>query len=153
MRKLKDLFLISVVLLLVSCSMSAKSDKNETEKVAAQGEVVVLDKANFLTKVYNYEKNQSEWVYEGEKPCIVDFYADWCGPCKMLSPVIDGLADRYEGKVLVGKVNTDEQPELAIRFGVMSIPTVIFLKDGKEIDRKVGVMPEASYTAVLDANL
>ena len=58
MRKLKDLFLISVVLLLVSCSMSAKSDKNETEKVAAQGEVVVLDKANFLTKVYNYEKNQ-----------------------------------------------------------------------------------------------
>ena len=71
----------------------------------------------------------------------------------MLSPVIDGLADRYEGKVLVGKVNTDEQPELAVRFGVMSIPTVIFLKDGKEIDREVGVMPEASYTAVLDANL
>ena len=76
---------------------------------------------------------------------MVDFWATWCGPCKMLSPVIDGLADRYEGKVLVGKVNTDEQPELAIRFGVMSIPTVIFLKDGKEIDRKVGVMPEASY--------
>ena len=72
---------------------------------------------------------------------MVDFWATWCGPCKMLSPVIDGLADRYEGKVLVGKVNTDEQPELAIRFGVMSIPTVIFLKDGKEIDRKVGVMP------------
>ena len=84
---------------------------------------------------------------------MVDFWATWCGPCKMLSPVIDGLADRYEGKVLVGKVNTDEQPELAVRFGVMSIPTVIFLKDGKEIDRKVGVMPEASYTAVLDANL
>ena len=84
---------------------------------------------------------------------LVEFYSKTCGPCKMLSPVIDGLADRYEGKVLVGKVNTDEQPELAIRFGVMSIPTVIFLKDGKEIDRKVGVMPEASYTAVLDSNL
>ena len=88
-----------------------------------------------------------------DKLVFIDLYATWCGPCKMLSPVIDGLADRYEGKVLVGKVNTDEQPELAIRFGVMSIPTVIFLKDGKEIDRKVGVMPEASYTAVLDANL
>ena len=75
MRKLKDLFLISVVLLLVSCSMSAKSDKNETGNVAAQGEVVVLNKADFLTKVYNYEKNQTEWVYEGTKPCIVDFYA------------------------------------------------------------------------------
>lgn len=104
--------------------------------------VVTITKENFEAEVLH-----------STKPVLLDFWATWCGPCKMLSPVIDGLADRYEGKVLVGKVNTDEQPELAVRFGVMSIPTVIFLKDGKEIDRKVGVMPEASYTAVLDANL
>ena len=83
---------------------------------------------------------------------MVDFWADWCGPCKMLSPVIEDLAGQYEGKALVGKVNTDEEPELAMRYGVMSIPTVIFFKDGKEIDRKVGVMPPAAFTQVLDEN-
>ena len=127
MRKLKGLFLISVVLLLVSCSMSAKSDKNETEKVAAQGEVVVLDKANFLTKVYNYEKNQSEWVYEGEKPCIVDFYADWCGPCKKVAPILKELAGEYKNDIIIYKINVDNEKELAAAFGIQSIPTLLFI--------------------------
>ena len=83
---------------------------------------------------------------------MVDFWADWCGPCKMLSPVIEDLAGQYEGKAVVGKVNVDDEPELAMRYGVMSIPTVIFFKDGREIDRKVGVMPAAAFTQVLDAN-
>ena len=83
---------------------------------------------------------------------MVDFWADWCGPCKMLAPVIEDLAGQYEGRALVGKVNVDEEPELAMRYGVMSIPTVIFFKDGKEIDRKVGVMPAGAFTQVLDNN-
>ena len=83
---------------------------------------------------------------------MVDFWADWCGPCKMLAPVIDDLAAKYAGKAVVGKVNVDQEQELAIRYGVMSIPTVIFFKDGKEIDRKVGVMPAGAFTQVLDAN-
>lgn len=84
---------------------------------------------------------------------MVDFWADWCGPCKMLSPVVESIGSQYEGKVLVGKVNVDEEPELARRFGVMNIPTVVFLKNGQEIDRKVGVMPLQVFTGVLDANL
>ena len=84
---------------------------------------------------------------------MVDFWADWCGPCKMLSPVVESIGSQYEGKVLVGKVNVDEEPELARRFGVMSIPTVVFLKNGQEFDRKVGVMPAQAFTSVLDANL
>ena len=86
------------------------------------------------------------------KLMMVDFWASWCGPCKMLAPVIDDLAGQYAGKAVVGKVNVDEEQELAIRYGVMSIPTVIFFKDGKEIDRKVGVMPAGAFTQVLDAN-
>ena len=84
---------------------------------------------------------------------MVDFWADWCGPCRMLSPTIEAMADKYDGRVLVGKVNVDEEAELARRFGVMSIPTVVYLKNGREFDRKVGVMPEAALAAVLDENL
>ena len=84
---------------------------------------------------------------------LVDFWADWCGPCKMLGPTIETLGERYDGKALIGKVNVDDEPELAQRFGVMSIPTVIFFKNGAEIDRKVGLMPEDAYAAILDENL
>ena len=98
------------------------------------------------------QKTFDETLAEG-KLMMVDFWAAWCGPCRMLGPVIEDLAAKYEGKVVVGKVNVDEQQALAIRYGVMSIPTVIFFKDGKEIDRKVGVMPPAAFTEVLDKNL
>jgi len=84
---------------------------------------------------------------------MVDFWAVWCGPCKMLSPVMDGIAEQYGDKVLVAKVNVDEEPDLARQFGVMSIPTVVFLKNGREFDRKVGVMPAQAFTQILDNNL
>lgn len=84
---------------------------------------------------------------------MVDFWASWCGPCKMLSPLVEALAEQYDGKALVAKVNVDEEPDLAARFGVMSIPTVVFLKNGREFDRKVGVMPPEAFISVLDNNL
>lgn len=84
---------------------------------------------------------------------MVDFWASWCGPCKMLSPVIEQIAEQYEGRALVGKVNVDEEPDLAQQFGVMSIPTVVFLKNGVEFARQVGVMPGEVFTGILDQNL
>ena len=94
-----------------------------------------------------------EAAVEAAPLAMVDFWASWCGPCKMLSPTVEALAEQYEGKVLVAKVNVDEEPELARAFGVMSIPTGVFLKNGREVDRKVGLMPAGAFTAVLDSNL
>ena len=105
-----------------------------------------------IDMLVHFSKEGFDKALNDGKLMMVDFWADWCGPCKMLGPVIDDLANQYEGKAIVGKVNVDEEQELAIRYGVMSIPTVIFFKDGKEIDRKVGVMPIGAFTEVLDAN-
>ena len=101
----------------------------------------------------HFSKEGFEQALASGQLMMVDFWADWCGPCKMLAPVIEGLCDDYEGKVIVGKINVDEEQELAIRYGVMSIPTVIFFKDGEEIARKVGVMPGNAFTEVLDSHL
>lgn len=84
---------------------------------------------------------------------LVDFWAEWCGPCRMLGPTVEKLAESYENRALIGKVNVDDEPELARRFGVMSIPTVVFLKNGEEFERKIGLMGEEEYTAVLDTAL
>ena len=89
---------------------------------------------------------------EGEL-MMVDFWAEWCGPCQMLGPLIESLAEKYEGTAVIGKVNTDEEGELAMRYAVMTIPTVIFFKNGKEIDRLVGVMPPDAFIQVLEKNL
>ena len=90
---------------------------------------------------------------EAASLAMVDFWADWCGPCKMLSPAVESLAEKYGDQVLVGKVNVDQEPELARRFGVMSIPTVVVLKNGQEVDRLVGVRPAPAFQAALDKHL
>ena len=101
----------------------------------------------------HFNKESFDTALAEGKLMMVDFWAVWCGPCRMLAPMVDDLAEKYAGKVVVGKVNVDKEQELAIRYGVMSIPTVIFFKDGKEIARKVGVQPPQAFTQVLDANL
>ncbi len=101
----------------------------------------------------HFDKETFETTLGEGRLMLVDFWAPWCGPCQMLGPVIESLAERYGGKAVIGKVNTDEEAELAISYGVSGIPTVIFFKDGKEIDRLVGTMPPDAYVEVLEKAL
>ena len=94
-----------------------------------------------------------ETILQSGQPAMIDFSAVWCGPCQILAPVMEKLAEQYDGKAVVAKVDVDEQRELAIQYRVMSVPTVIFLKDGKEVDRKIGVREPVEYTERLDACL
>ena len=90
------------------------------------------------------DSNFEAEVLQNNKLNVLDFWAEWCGPCKALGPTIDALATEYEGKVNIGKVNTDENAELSVRFGITSIPCVIFIKDGKVVHKQVGVVPKAA---------
>ena len=92
-------------------------------------------------------------VLESKEPVLIDFYADWCGPCKMMAPGVEKVAEKYEGKVKVGKVNSDDEPELAQMFQVMSIPNFVIIKDGKVVDRVIGAVPQQALEEKLDAQL
>lgn len=91
-----------------------------------------------------------ETILQSGQPAMIDFSAVWCGPCQILAPVMEKLAEQYDGKVIVAKVDVDEQRELAIQYRVMSVPTVLFIKDGKVVDRKIGVREPEEYTNLLD---
>ncbi len=100
-----------------------------------------LTKETFKTKVFNFENNK-DWKFEGDKPCLVDFYAEWCGPCKMLAPVLEELKNEYEGKLDIYKINTEQEQELASMFGIRSIPSLLFIPKDGEPQMAQGALPK-----------
>jgi thioredoxin len=108
-----------------------------------------LTKETFLAKVFNYEENQ-EWKFAGELPCLIDFYADWCGPCKMVAPILEELSKEFDGKINIYKVNTEVEQELASAFGIQSIPSLLFCpKEGKP-QMAMGALPKQAMTDAIN---
>ena len=102
----------------------------------------------FKAKVFNWDENQ-EWKYEGELPAIVDFYADWCGPCKMVAPILEELSAEYDGKLNIYKVDTDKEQELAMAFGIQSIPSILFIPMGEKPQMAAGALPKEQLQQVI----
>ena len=100
-----------------------------------------LTKQTFLEKVFNYEKNK-DWMYEGKLPAIIDFYADWCGPCKMIAPVLEELSNEYAGKINIYKVDTEAEQELAAAFAIRSIPSMLFIPMSEQPQMANGALPK-----------
>lgn len=140
----QTLSILLLAVLLVSCM--GKSGKKQTNEM----KTIELTQAEFLSKVADYKANPSKWEYLGDKPAIVDFYASWCGPCKALSPVLEELAQEYDGQIYIYKVNTENEQELASDFGIRSIPSLLFIPMGQDPQMSQGAMPKASLKEAID---
>lgn len=122
-------------------SAQPKQEKTATATTNAPG-VISLNKEAFLKNVVNYEANPKEWKYLGNKPAIIDFYATWCGPCKKIAPVLEELAKEYKDQIVIYKIDTDKEKELAQAFGIRSIPTLLFVPMEGEPQMSQGALPK-----------
>lgn len=108
-----------------------------------------LTKESFIEKVFDFE-NETEWKFKGTKPAIIDFYADWCGPCKMISPILEQLSKEYDGKVDIYKIDTEDQQELSAMFGIRSIPSLLFIPTSDKPQMAVGALPKDGFIKAID---
>lgn len=99
------------------------------------------------------DSNFKETVLDSNKVAVIDFWAEWCGPCKVIAPFIEEMAKEYEGKAVIGKVDVDNNPETAMRYSIRNIPTILFIKNGQVVDKQVGAVPKANLVAMLNKHL
>ena len=151
MRKFAGAVILLAVISFAACANKSNEKTNvKTEKIEKKMGTIHITKAEFLTKVANYEANPNEWKYLGDKPAIVDFYASWCGPCKTIAPILEELAAEYGDDIYIYKVNTEEEQELAAAFGIRSIPTLLFIPMNENPQMAQGAMPKASFKQAIE---
>jgi thioredoxin len=140
-------FVLIAITQLAVCQNHSNKTNNKKKKVM---KTIQLTQTDFLTKVADYQNNPQEWKYLGDKPAIIDFYADWCGPCKMIAPILEELAAEYDGQIYIYKVNTENEEELAAAFGIRSIPSLLFIPMGEAPQMAQGALPKNELKKVID---
>ncbi|KGN80025.1 thioredoxin [Porphyromonadaceae bacterium COT-184 OH4590] len=149
MKKILILLAVVVVAGLVFTSYKKQSTKN-TATPKAQHKTISLTKNDFLAKVANYESNPNEWKYLGDKPAIIDFYASWCGPCKIIAPILEELAAEYGDSIYIYKIDTDKEQDLAAAFNIRSIPTLLFIPMNGMPQVAQGALPKESLKEAIN---
>ncbi|MBC8321452.1 MAG: thiol reductase thioredoxin [Bacteroidetes bacterium] len=164
MKKLSVIILLAVSFSLMSCENIQGNQSTDQpvienagdtsgDKTSKQATPEYLTYESFKEKVWDFEKNPQEWEYKGEVPCVIDFYADWCKPCKMVAPIMDDLARTYDGKVKIYKIDTDKEKKLAGVFGIRSIPSVLFSPMQGRPMMQSGALPKADYIKIIEDEL
>lgn len=120
-----------------------KADKNE-------GKVIQMDQQMFLNQVFDYTTGSTDWKYKGEKPAVIDFYATWCGPCRMVAPLLKSLAEEYKDQIVVYKVDTDKEKELSAAMGIQSLPTIVFIPQTGQPQVIVGAADKATFKRAVE---
>ncbi|MBN2661810.1 MAG: thioredoxin [Tannerellaceae bacterium] len=157
------LFMLLVSFVLVSCNANGQGEQvnkketikesNTNLKTKSKMKTIHLTKEEFLTKVANFETSPNEWKYLGDKPAIIDFYAEWCGPCKSIAPVLEELAAEYEGEIYIYKIDTEAEQELASAFGIRSIPSLLFVPMDEAPQMAQGAMPKSAFKEAIESVL
>jgi thioredoxin 1 len=149
MKKAVFLLSIGLVLILSNCNVGTPARANENPAPTESGAVKVMTNDMFKQKIFNYTVNK-EWKYEGNLPAIIDFYATWCGPCRMLSPKVEEIAKEYAGKIVVYKVDTDQEPVLAQSLGIQNLPTLLFIPVKGQPRVTMGAVPKETLVKAVN---
>ena len=144
MKKILASLIVLFALVSTSCAQSQKEEKKE------EASVVQMNKQMFLDKVFDYTTGATEWKYQGDKPCVIDFYATWCGPCRMVAPILKDLAKEYGDSIVIYKVDTDKEKELAMAMGIQSLPTIVFIPQTSQPQVIVGAADKATFKRAID---
>ncbi|MBN9302106.1 MULTISPECIES: thioredoxin [Dysgonomonas] len=145
--------LLLVLIAGISLTTYAQNSSSKTEELAKtenKVKTIHLNKIDFLKKVANYEANPNEWKYLGDKPALIDFYADWCGPCKAVAPVLEELAKEYDGEIYIYKIDTEAELELSALFGIRSIPSLLFIPMNGTPQMAQGALPKNALKEAID---
>lgn len=152
MNKTKSALIIITVMLIttVSCLQNASNKTIDNVENKNNMKTIHLNKIDFLAKVANYIDNPNEWKYLGDKPALIDFYADWCGPCKAIAPTLEELAGEYDGQIYIYKIDTEQEQELAALFGIRSIPSLLFIPKNGQPQMAMGALPKQELKKAID---